>query len=44
MSSVLAEGGVEIVVFDTHTIVLEGQIGATPRRVVVVDADLRLHV
>lgn len=31
-------------VFDTHTSVLEGQTGAIPRRVMVVDADLRLHV
>lgn len=39
LTSMLAEGGVEAIVLDTHTSILEGQIGAIPRRVMVIDED-----
>ena len=35
----LADGGVEAIVLDTHTSILEGQIGAIPRRVMIIDED-----
>jgi len=37
--AVLADGGVEATVLDTHTSIIEGSIGAIPRRLVVDDAD-----
>mgnify|MGYP002630462471 FL=1 len=40
----LEAAGVEVVVFDTHTSILEGSIGAIPRRVMVLaeqEADAR---
>ena len=36
----LADVGVEAVVFDVHTSILEGSISAIPRRVMVREADL----
>lgn len=39
LMSVLAGGGIEAVVLDTHTSILEGQIGAIPRRIMVIDED-----
>ena len=39
LTAVLAEAGVEAIVLDTHTSILEGQIGAIPRRIMVVDED-----
>ncbi|MFV3128355.1 DUF2007 domain-containing protein [Niveispirillum sp. KHB5.9] len=38
--SVLADAGIHCVVLDQHTSVLEGSIGAIPRRLCVVDEDL----
>ncbi len=35
----LADEGIEAVVFDTHTSVLEGSIAAIQRRVMVLDED-----
>jgi len=38
---VLAEAGIEAVVFDAHMSAVEGSIGAFPRRLMVQDDDLR---
>jgi len=38
--SVLAEAGIEALVFDTHMSVMEGSIGALPRRLMVADDDV----
>lgn len=38
-SAVLADAGIEAVVFDTHTSVIEGSISAIPRRLMVADDD-----
>jgi hypothetical protein len=38
--SVLAEAGIEALVFDIHMSVMEGSIGALPRRLMVPDDDL----
>lgn len=40
MISVLAEQGIEAIVLDAHTSVLEGTAGAIPRRLMVIDEDL----
>ncbi|MEC8370785.1 MAG: DUF2007 domain-containing protein, partial [Pseudomonadota bacterium] len=39
LTAVLAERGIDAIVLDTHTIILEGQIGAVPRRIMVIDED-----
>ncbi|HYH17752.1 MAG TPA: DUF2007 domain-containing protein [Azospirillum sp.] len=39
VSALLADAGIDAVVFDTHTSILEGSIGAIPRRLMVADAD-----
>ena len=39
LSALLADAGIEAVVLDTHTSILEGSIGALPRRLMVCDAD-----
>lgn len=39
LTSVLSGGGIEAVVLDSHTSILEGQIGAIPRRIMVIDED-----
>lgn len=39
LTALLAEQGVEAVVFDTHTSILEGSISAIPRRLLVGDDD-----
>jgi tRNA1(Val) A37 N6-methylase TrmN6 len=39
LTALLAEQGVHAVVFDTHTSILEGSIGAIPRRILVGDDD-----
>ena len=39
LQALLADSGIEAVVLDGHTSVLEGSIGAIPRRVVVADED-----
>ncbi len=38
-SAVLQDAGVEVLVMDQHMSVLEGSIGALPRRLMVIDAD-----
>ncbi len=37
--ALLADAGIEAVVLDTHTSILEGSIGAIPRRLMVPDED-----
>lgn len=37
---VLAEAGIEAVVFDTHMSAVEGSIGAFPRRLMVAEDDI----
>ncbi|HYD67691.1 DUF2007 domain-containing protein [Azospirillum sp.] len=39
VTALLADAGIDAVVFDTHTSILEGSIGAIPRRLMVADAD-----
>ncbi len=41
LQSVLASEGIEFVVLDTHTSILEGSIGAIPRRLMVADEDAK---
>ena len=38
--ALLADAQIEAVVFDTHTSIIEGSIGALPRRLMVLDDDL----
>ncbi|MDP7456815.1 MAG: DUF2007 domain-containing protein [Alphaproteobacteria bacterium] len=38
-SAILAGENIEAIVFDTHTSILEGSIGALPRRLMVTDRD-----
>jgi hypothetical protein len=35
----LRDSGIECVVFDSHTSILEGSLGVLPRRVMVLDED-----
>ena len=39
LQALLAEAGIECVVLDSHTSIIEGSIGAIPRRVMVQDGD-----
>ncbi len=39
IQALLADAGIEAVILDTHTSILEGSIGAIPRRICVADAD-----
>ena len=39
LEALLADSGIEAVVLDRHTSILEGSIGALPRRLVVRDED-----
>ncbi|WP_421877204.1 DUF2007 domain-containing protein [Pacificispira sp.] len=39
IASVLRDSSIESVVFDEHTSLLEGSIGALPRRLMVLDED-----
>jgi hypothetical protein len=39
LQAVLAEAGIECLVLDNHTSIIEGSIGAIPRRLMVADAD-----
>jgi hypothetical protein len=39
LMALLRDGGVESVLLDTHTSVIEGSIGAIPRRLMVAEAD-----
>jgi hypothetical protein len=41
LQSVLTSEGIEFVVLDTHTSILEGSIGAIPRRLMVADEDAK---
>jgi hypothetical protein len=38
--AVLGDAGIAAIVLDTHTSIVEGSIGAIPRRVMVDDADV----
>lgn len=40
LQAVLADAGIEAVVLDAHTSVIEGSAGAIPRRVMVADDEL----
>jgi len=40
IQALLADAGIEAVVLDTHTSILEGSIGAIPRRICVADEDV----
>ncbi|MBP2228023.1 type III secretory pathway lipoprotein EscJ [Azospirillum agricola] len=40
LTALLADAGIAAVVLDTHTSVLEGSIGAIPRRLMVAEEDL----
>ena len=37
--ALLASGGIEAIVLDTHTSIIEGSIGAIPRRLMVAERD-----
>lgn len=39
LNALLADAGIAAAVFDTHTSILEGSIGAIPRRLMVDDDD-----
>lgn len=39
LTALLADAGIEAVVLDQHTSILEGSIGAIPRRLMVHDED-----
>ena len=40
LTALLADGGIETVVFDTNASIVEGSIGAIQRRIMVADDDL----
>lgn len=37
LTAILADAGIEALVFDNHTSIVEGSIGAIPRRLMVAD-------
>ncbi len=39
LESLLADQGIEVIIFDAHTSVIEGSINAIARRIMVVDDD-----
>ena len=39
LQAMLASAGIEAVILDTHTSIIEGSIGAIPRRLMVREAD-----
>ncbi|MBV9522274.1 MAG: DUF2007 domain-containing protein [Alphaproteobacteria bacterium] len=39
LQAILAEAGIACLVLDSHTSIIEGSIGAIPRRLMVADAD-----
>jgi hypothetical protein len=39
VDALLADAGIDAVILDTHTSILEGSIGALPRRLMVSDED-----
>jgi hypothetical protein len=41
LQALLADAGVQAIVLDTHTSIIEGSIGAIPRRLMVSDDDHR---
>ncbi len=40
VTALLADAHIDAVVFDAHTSIIEGSIGALPRRLMVLDEDL----
>jgi hypothetical protein len=44
IEAMLAAAGIEVIVLDAHTSIIEGSIGAIPRRLMVGDADYRRAV
>ena len=41
LQALLAGSGIEVVILDTHTSIIEGSIGAIPRRLMVHEEDQR---
>ena len=41
VTALLTDGGIESLVLDSHTSIVEGSIGAIPRRIMVDDDDLQ---
>lgn len=41
LKALLADAGIEALVLDEHTSILEGSAGAIPRRLMVIDEDYR---
>ncbi|MHA1601184.1 MAG: putative signal transducing protein [Alphaproteobacteria bacterium] len=39
VQALLADAGIETVLLDVHTSIIEGSIGAIPRRLMVIDED-----
>ncbi len=39
LTALLADARIEAIVLDTHTSIIEGSIGAIPRRLMVIDED-----
>tara|TARA_R110000787_G_scaffold16622_66_gene51896 strand:+ start:21135 stop:21353 length:219 start_codon:yes stop_codon:yes gene_type:complete len=39
VQALLKDSGIETIVFDQHTSIMEGSIGAIPRRIMVIDED-----
>ena len=39
LTALFKDAAIEVLVFDTHTSIVEGSIGAIPRRVMVAEAD-----
>ena len=39
LQALLADAGIKTIVLDVHTSVIEGSIGAIPRRIAVIDRD-----
>jgi len=41
VTALFSDSNIEAIILDTHTSILEGSIGALPRRVMVIDDDAR---
>jgi hypothetical protein len=41
LQALLAGAGIEAIILDTNTSIIEGSIGAIPRRLMVIDDDFR---
>ena len=39
LTALLADAGIEVLILDTHTSIIEGSIGAIPRRLMVASED-----